>query len=36
MKTIKDALPAEITYGEIRLVAAKARRDSLAVNRESK
>jgi ATP-dependent DNA helicase RecQ len=26
MKTIKDALPPEITYGEIRLVAAKFRR----------
>jgi ATP-dependent DNA helicase RecQ len=26
MKTIKDALPTEITYGEIRLVAAKFRR----------
>lgn len=26
MKTIKDALPPEITYGEIRLVAAKLRR----------
>ena len=26
MKTIKDVLPAEITYGEIRLVAAKFRR----------
>jgi ATP-dependent DNA helicase RecQ len=28
MKTVKDALPAEITYGEIRLVAAKIRRDT--------
>jgi len=26
MKTIKDALPPEITYGEIRLIAAKYRR----------
>jgi ATP-dependent DNA helicase RecQ len=26
MKTIKDALPPEVTYGEIRLVAAKFRR----------
>jgi ATP-dependent DNA helicase RecQ len=26
MKTIKDALPPEITYGEIRLVAAKLKR----------
>jgi len=26
MKTVKDALPDEITYGEIRLVAAKIRR----------
>jgi ATP-dependent DNA helicase RecQ len=26
MKTVKDALPLEITYGEIRLVAAKFRR----------
>jgi ATP-dependent DNA helicase RecQ len=28
MKTIKDALPPEITYGEIRLIAALHRRDS--------
>jgi ATP-dependent DNA helicase RecQ len=28
MKTIKDALPPEITYGEIRLIAAKSRRTS--------
>jgi ATP-dependent DNA helicase RecQ len=30
MKTIKDALPPEITYGEIRLVAAKLRRSTQA------
>ncbi len=35
MKTIKDALPPEITYGEIRLVAAQARHGSAAVDRES-
>ena len=29
MKTIKDGLPPEITYGEIRLVAAKFRKSSL-------
>jgi ATP-dependent DNA helicase RecQ len=34
MKPIKDALPLEITYGEIRLVAAKSPRGSPAVNRE--
>jgi len=28
MKPLKDALPPEITYGEIRLVAAKFRRGS--------
>jgi len=28
MKTVKDALPDEISYGEIRLVAAKIRRDT--------
>jgi ATP-dependent DNA helicase RecQ len=33
MKTIKDALPAEITYGEIRLVAAKLRSASADVAR---
>jgi ATP-dependent DNA helicase RecQ len=31
MKTIKDALPPEITYGEIRLVVAEARNSSPAV-----
>ncbi|HEV2690751.1 MAG TPA: RecQ family ATP-dependent DNA helicase [Bryobacteraceae bacterium] len=30
MKTIKDVLPPEITYGEIRLVAAKLRRSKQA------
>ena len=29
MKTIKDALPQEISYGEIRLVAAKFRKDNV-------
>jgi len=28
MKTVKDALPPEITYGEIRLIAAARRRGS--------
>ncbi len=35
MKTVKDALPPEITYGEIRLAAARSRHRSAAIDGKS-